>query len=176
MKRIAAIIATAFVLLAIPATAMASTGGPGIGGGNSSAGNPGGQVFGKCPLPQRGHHHGSAHGHGQSGGQSGSRRAGHGAGSRHGCRRPQRPQPVQVCTSGTVTFSMSPSSRYFSQSSGPELYVGENFGYDGTTYTIATVSGAVFSLVADGSQYVNSALSVPDASATATCTSSLIGS
>jgi hypothetical protein len=71
---------------------------------------------------------------------------------------------------------MPPSSRYFSQSSGPELYVGENFAYGGTTYTIATVSGAVFSLDAAGSQYVNSALSVPDASATATCTSSLTGS
>jgi hypothetical protein len=71
-----------------------------------------------------------------------------------------------------VTFSMPPSSPYFTQFSGPELYVGENFDYDGTTYTIATVSGAVFSLDADGSQYVNSALSVPDGSATVTCTSS----
>lgn len=163
MKRIAAVIATSFALLAIPATAMASTGGPGLGGGNSADGNPGGRVFGTCPLPPRGHHRGSGQGVSQS------------AGRPHHCRPPRhRPrhqrQPGQACSSGTVTFSMPPSSPYFTQFTGPELYAGENFDYDGTTYTIATVSGAVFSLDTGGSQYVNSALSVPDGSATVTCT------
>jgi hypothetical protein len=54
MKRIAAIVTLAFVVLAIPATAMASTSGSGTGGGNNRYAqvNSGGLIRVICPLPR----------------------------------------------------------------------------------------------------------------------------
>jgi hypothetical protein len=172
MKRLAAISATTIALLAIPATAMAST------GGNPWTGNSGGPAPAGCPLPVGVSV--SSSGSGQSSGQASGQSSGQASGpvtggvhrvKHHGrCLWRHHPQaPVQVCDSGPATFNMPPSTGVFTENSGPDLYSGEQFAYNGTTYTVATVSGAVFTLDLNGSRYVNSAFSVVDGSATVTC-------
>jgi hypothetical protein len=181
MKRIAAVIATAFALLAIPATAMASTGGPGTSSGNPWGVNPGGPILVACPLPPGVHVQVSAQSaaqitytNGQVQVQVTAKKAGR---VRLRCRFPRWPQPpTQVCTSGTVTFDMPPSGGTFTEYSGPQLYPGEEFDYNGTTYTVATVSGAAFTLQLNGGHYVNSGPSIVGGSATVTCSSSSFGS
>jgi hypothetical protein len=170
MKRLAAISATTIALLAMPATAMAST------GGNPWTGSSGGQASAGCPLPV-----GvavSTSGSGQASGQASGpvTRVAHRVRQHGRCgRRHHLHVPGQVCGAGPVTFNMPPSTAVFTENSGPALYTGEQFAYDGTTYTVATVSGAAFTLDLNGSQYVNSAASVVDGSATVTCTSGPIG-
>jgi hypothetical protein len=154
MKRIAAIIATSFTLLAIPATAMASTSSTGASAAHPrfvTASCRGPHEF-KLQAPGQRQHH-------------------------FRCPRPKRkPVPAQACVPGTVTFDMPPDSWAFTQYSGPELYAGEQFDYAGTTYSIATVSGPVFTLNADGSRYANGVPSVVDGSATVSCTGVSAGS
>jgi hypothetical protein len=162
MKRIAAVIATTtFALLAIPATAMAST---------SGTGPTPGQAFSMC-KPPRGIQVVQVSGTGQVAVTPATigKRPHH-----FRCSLPRRrpAPPTQVCTPGTVTFDMPPNVQFFTEYSGPELYVGEQFSYGGTTYNIATVSGAVFSL----GGYVNGGQSVVDTSGTVSCTGISTGS
>lgn len=183
MKRIAATIALASAVLAIPATAMASTSGSGIGGGNSgySQVNPGGPRLVFCPLPRGVHlkQPGQAVQITYSKGRVAEayRKVDKTIG-RFFCRVPRRlpKPPAQVCVPGTVTFDMPPSSGTFTEYSGPQLYAGENFYYGGTKYTIESVSASVFTLNADGSSYTNGGVSVVDGKATAVCAGSSIGS
>jgi hypothetical protein len=190
MKRIAAVIATAFALLAIPATAMASTSSTGAGTGNPWSGsgsgyvNPGGPILKGCRLP-----HGiPVSGSVQVSGNGGVQVPGSGPVTwtvppgnfgkphRFRCRLPRPVPPSQVCTSGTVAFNMPPNGYFFTEYSGPQLYSGEQFNYSGTTYTISTVSGAVFSLDQSGSPYQNGGQSVPSGTATVSCAGLPVGS
>ncbi len=181
MKRIAAIIATAFAVLAIPATAMASTSSPGISSGKPGYVNPGGPRLVVCPLPWRVHAKRTAqavkitYAKGQA---KAAYKKVDGGQLRFRCPLPRRhpKPPVQVCAPATVTFDMPPSSGTFTEYSGPQLYAGEKFDYNGTMYTVASVSGAVFTLEANGGRYVNGGVSVVDGSATAICADSPIGS
>src|SRR5438105_4755582 len=156
MKRIATIIALSIAVLAVPATAMASTGGSGAKGDNPGYINPGGPRLVLCPLPRGVHvkHSGQEvqisyeNGHAQV-----AYRKADGKQVRvFFCRFPRRlpKPPVQVCLPGKVTFDMPPSSGTFTEYAGPQLYPGEKFVYDGTAYTVATVSASVFTLDVDG--------------------------
>jgi hypothetical protein len=171
MKRIAAIIGTSVALLAIPATAMASTTGSAGGPGNPGWVTSSGPGYVTCRLP-----------HGIRIRVSGSGQAS-GSGTvtvtpvpvngkpRHiRCSVRKRPAlPVQVCVPGTVTFSMPPNGDVFTEYSGPQLYTGEQFSYGGTNYNVATVSASVFTLTESGSGFTNGGQSVVDGSATVSC-------
>jgi hypothetical protein len=81
-----------------------------------------------------------------------------------------KPQAVPTCTDGTVTFDMPPNkSHTFSEVSGPDLYPGEQFTYDATPFTVATVSGAAFTLDVNGVLYRHKGPSVVDGIAIVTC-------
>jgi hypothetical protein len=77
---------------------------------------------------------------------------------------------AQTCTDGTVTFDMPPNkSHTFTEVSGPDMYAGESFVYDATTYTVATVSGAAFTLELNGQGYRHKGPSVVDGNASLSC-------
>jgi hypothetical protein len=185
MKRIAAIITLTAAALAVPATAMASTGGSGSSNGYNngySQVNPGGPVRVVCPLSPEIHLKGSgqaeqityANGQPQAAWQKVYVKR-----ARLFCPLPRGrfPEPpAQVCAAGTVTFSMPPSSGTFTEYSGPQLYTGETLNYNDTTYTVASVSGAVFTLNANGQQFINGHVGVANGTATASCANSTSGS
>jgi roadblock/LC7 domain-containing protein len=183
MKRIAAIAALAFAVLAMPATAMASTSSSATTGDNSGyAGvNPGGPMRVMCPLPRgiRVKQSGQAAQITYAAGQP--RIAYRKVRARRipfRCPPPQRQAVpmVQVCAPGLVTFDVQSASGTFTEYSGPHMYPGENFDYSGTKYTVASVSGPVFTVNANGRQFVNGGVTFFDGSATAVCAGSSIGS
>lgn len=136
MKRIAALAAVMFGLLAIPTAAMASTGSsgssgdPGSGYGTTGYGTTVACYYGGW---HRVHHHYQRYFDWW----------------RHGREYqglycpfpPAQPQPQPRCLSSqTLTFSVAADSSVMTEVSGPQLSPAEEFVYDGNTYTVMTVN------------------------------------
>jgi len=137
MKRIAATAAVVLALLAVPATAMASTTHGGPQPPRHHPGPPagcqpwGGSGFFCCPA-----------GNGWSGGQS------------------------RDCQQQTITFSMRAFSSTATEGQGPRLSVGEVVLYQRQFYTVGSVWHRHFTLDHDGYQFRNGAYPIWDATAT----------
>jgi hypothetical protein len=163
MKRIAAVAALIVAMLAVPAAAaMASTGGSGSGHTGQ------GQTV--CPPPNLLHHR-HHHRH--------LRRYRH-----HHPRRTQVacavpspfPPPSQNCPSGygqSFTFDVASGSSTAYEVSGPTLAAGEEFTYDGGTYTIWSVNPGAnsFTMSLGASLYVNEGASITGAYGQLICSS-----
>jgi hypothetical protein len=143
MKRIAAIAAVVLALLAVPATAMASTtwGGPQPPRHHPHPGPPGNcQVWSGsyggycCPA-------GTGWGNGWGGGQ------------------------FQDCQQQALTFNLAAYSSRATEVSGPQLSVGETVLYQNEFYTVASVWHRHFTLDQGGSLYTNGAYPIWDGSA-----------
>jgi hypothetical protein len=120
VKRIAAVAALIVGMLAIPAAAaMASTSSPGPG--------PWGQSQ-FCQPNQFHHPYGKHHKH--------HRR--HNVGFNN-CNYPP-PQPSGYCSGQSFTFTWAHDSNSLFEESGPTLYSGEQFTYDGNVFTIGTAN------------------------------------
>jgi hypothetical protein len=160
MKRIAAVAALAIPMLAVPTAAMASTSSPGSGSGHH-----GSSPFVCQPGYYNGHHrHHKYHKHYRH--------------HRHAhvqavCAFPPPfpPYQQQVCEPQSFTFDVTAGSSAFTEVSGPTLAAGEEFTYDGSTYTIWTVNPGANSFTASTGafMFVNSGSDITDATATLVC-------
>jgi hypothetical protein len=129
VKRIAAVAALIVAMLAVPAAAaMASTSTPGSGYAGQSQ-------FYCQPNPfQYGHHNRHHNRHHR-------RHHGYNRYNRHhhfafgNCNFPP-PAPSGVCNGASFTFSWASGASGLYEISGPALYTGEQFSYDGGLYTI----------------------------------------
>jgi hypothetical protein len=137
MKRIAAIAAVVLALLAVPATAMASTA---YGGPQPPRHHPrppsncqtwGGNGFFCCPVS-----------YGWGGGQ------------------------YQNCQQQTITFNLGAWSSVATEVAGPWLSAGETVIYQGQIYTVGSVWHRHFTLDQNGSEFTNGAYPVWDGTAT----------
>ena len=169
MKRIAALAAVMFGLLAIPTAAMASTGDP--GGSGSGYGTTVSVQPGECYYGfHRVHHH--------------SRK--YFDWWRHGrwttavtCPFPKQvplpgPQPYP-CQGQALTFSVAAGSSVMTEVSGPQLSPAEQFTYDGNTYTVMTVNPGAdqFTAWVNNFEYTNnSGAVITDATGVMACSSS----
>jgi hypothetical protein len=131
MKRIAALGAVTFGLLAIPTAAMASTassGGSGFDHGTTVSVQSQACYYGY----HRAHHHHNRYYEWW----------------RHDreytavtCPFPRQiPVPDQSVSPQTLTFSVGANSSEMTEVSGPQLYPAEEFAYGGNTYTVTTVN------------------------------------
>jgi hypothetical protein len=125
VKRIAAVAALIIAMLAVPAAAMASTASSGSG-----SGHPGQGQF--CQPNQfnhrhHGRHHGRHHRH-------------HRFGSNQCPFFPPVP-PAGVCQGQSFTFTWAHDSNSFFEESGPTLFAGEQFSFEGNVFTIGTANG-----------------------------------
>jgi hypothetical protein len=162
VKRIAAVAALIITMLAVPAAAaMASTTGSGSGSEHS------GQVPFTCPPPYLGHH------------RDHNRylrryRHRHPRRTQVACQVPSPYPPYQQnCTSQgfaygqaqSFTFDVASGSSTAYEVSGPTLAAGEEFTYDGSTYTIWSVNPGddSFTMSQGGSLYVNDGSAITDA-------------
>jgi hypothetical protein len=157
MKRIAAMAALVFTMLAVPATAaMASTGGPGAGGSGAGGQGPGygrpGPIQVACPLV---HHKGRSWIYQQR------RRHGKLVRVRVACpfipAKPVPVRPVPRCRPEVLRFDMAAGSSTLTEVSGPILAPAQEFSYDGDTYTIMSVNPGAdsFTVFKDGFLFVN---------------------
>src|SRR5215470_7834248 len=137
MKRIAALAAVIFALLAIPTAAMASTGssgGPGSGSGTA------GSLQLHRSLQPRACYYGFHRVHGHH--KKYFEWWWHGREYRTvTCPVPRQiplpqPQPKQCLSPKALTFSVAANSGVMTEVYGPRLSPGEKFVYDGNTYTI----------------------------------------
>ena len=121
MKRIAAVAALIVGMLAIPAAAaMASTSSP-------AQGPWGGQ--GQFCQPNQFHHpYGKHHRHHR-----------HHPYGFNNCNYPP-PQPSGYCNGQSFTFTWASDSNSLFEESGPTLYSGEQFTFDGNVFTIGTAN------------------------------------
>ncbi|HEY6295643.1 MAG TPA: hypothetical protein VIX15_08265 [Streptosporangiaceae bacterium] len=162
MKRIAAVAALIVTMLAVPATAaMASTGG-------SSSGHTGqGQTV--CPPPYLLHHRPHVRHLRRYYGHRHPRR------SQVACAVPSPfPPPSQNCPSGygqSFTFDVASGSSTAYEVSGPTLAAGEEFTYDGGTYTIWSVNPGAnsFTMSQGASAFVNGGPDITGAYGQLTC-------
>ena len=162
MKRIAALAAVMFGLLAIPTAAMASTGssgGSGSGSGTTVSLQPKACYYGF----HRVHRHHQRYFEWW----------------RHGweyrtvtCPFPRQiplpqpqPQPEQCLSPQTLTFSVAASSSVITEVCGPRLYPTEEFVYDGNTYTITTVDPGAhqFTALVNGNPFTNKGAAITNA-------------
>ena len=170
MKRIAALAAVMFGLLAIPTAALASTSSPGDGGPGYGYGNDYGNDYGN------GYGYGSGYGTTVYGQPYecyyGFHRVHHGYHKyfdwwRHGRKftaaycpfQQQVPlgdsQSQQCQTQGqALVFSVAAGSSQLTEVSGPQLSPTQEFSYDGSTYTVMTVNPGADQFTA----FVNNAL------------------
>jgi hypothetical protein len=168
MKRIAALAAVMFGLLAIPTAAMASTGDP--GGSGSGYGTTVSVQPAECYYGfHRVHRHFRKYFDWW----------------RHGreyttvyCPFPQQvplpgPQP-NPCQGQTLSFSVAAGSSVMTEVSGPQLSPAEQFTYDGSTYTVMTVNPGAdqFTAWVNNFKYTNSGAAITDATAVMACSSS----
>jgi hypothetical protein len=169
MKRIAALAALMFGLLAIPTAAMASTGssgGSGSGHGTTVSLQPGTCYYGFYRV----HHHYKKYFEWW----------------RHGreyrtvtCPFPRQipppqPQPQRCLSSQTLTFSVAADSSVMTEVSGPQLSPGEEFVYDGNTYTVMTVNPGAdqFTAWVNNFLFINHGAAITDATGAIACSSS----
>ena len=167
MKRIAALAAVIFGLLAIPTAAMASTGssgGSGSGHGTTVSLQPRECHYGF----HRVHHHYKKYFEWW----------------RHGreyrtvtCPFPRQiplPQPQRCLLSQTLTFSVAGDSSVMTEVSGPQLSPSEQFVYDGNTYTVMTVNPGAdqFTAFVNSSLFTNGGAAITDATGAIVCGSS----
>lgn len=164
MKRIAAVAALIVTMLAVPAAAMASTGGTDRPG-------PGQSV---CPPPYLLHHRPHVR-------HLNRYRYRHHHPKRHlvcSVSVPFQPPQSQNCPSGyaygqaqSLTFSVASGSSTVYEDSGPTLAPAQEFTYDGNTYTIWTVNPGAdsFTMSANGSLYVNGGPDITDATGHLVC-------
>jgi hypothetical protein len=166
MKRIAALAAVMFGLLAIPATAaMAST----SSSGGSGWGGP--QPY-SCYYGFHRVHHGY---------QRYFEWWRHGREFRtNDCPYPRQipvpqPQPYQCQGQGqTLSFSVAAGSSEMTEVSGPLLSPAEQFTYDGSTYTVMTVNPGAgqFTAFVDNSLYTNGGATITGAIGAIACSGS----
>ena len=169
MKRIAALAALMFGLLAIPTAAMASTGssgGSGSGHGTTVSLQPKACYYGF----HRVHHqykkyfewwrHGREH-------------------RTVTCPFPRQiplpqPQPQRCLSPQALTFSVAAGSSVMTEVSGPQLSAGEQFVYDGNTYTVMTVNPGAgqFTTLVNSSLFTNAGAAITDATGAIVCRSS----
>jgi hypothetical protein len=149
MKRIAALAATVTLgMLVVPTAAMASTGHRGPGGWGPGSGTPWHGQYG-CPTWH------------------------HRKGEHHICGVPPGSPgvPHTGCASGTVTFDMPTWSSVITDDYGPPLHVGEDLGYNGQNYTIASITGSTLTVDdSSGHLFVNGRDAISGGSAFAWCT------
>jgi hypothetical protein len=131
VKRIAAVAALIVGMLAIPAAAMASTNNPGPGSGYGQGQWGQGQY---CQPGQFHHPYGKHHRHHR-----------HHPSGFNNCAYPP-PQPSGYCSGQSFTFTWATDSNSLFEESGPPLYSGEQFTYDGNAFTIGTVNQAAGSI------------------------------
>ena len=153
MKRVAALTALAFTLLAVPATAaMASTSGSGSGYTQPKP------VQLVCPQVRRLHRAYVI---------------------RHHKRIPIRIVcPIRVkpvprgCLPRVLRFDMAAGGSTLTEVSGPTLAPAQEFSYDGSTYTIMSVNPGAngFTVFRDGHLFVNSGAAITGATALICCT------
>jgi len=155
MKRVAALTALAFTLLAVPATAaMASTSGSGSGYTQPTP------VQLVCPQVHRLHrayvirHHKRIP-----------------VRIRVACPLRGKPFP-RPCLSGVLRFDMAAGGSTLTEVAGPTLAPAQEFSYDGSTYTIMSVNPGAngFTVFRDGHLFVNSGAAITGATALMCCT------
>ena len=155
MKRIAALTALVITLLAVPAAAMATTGGPGPGPGYAKP-EP---VQLVCPRLHRFprayliRHHKRV-----------SVRI------RIACPLRGKPFP-RPCLAGVLRFDMAAGGSTLTEVSGPTLAPAQEFSYDGSSYTIMSVNPGAnsFTVFRDGFLFVNKAAAITNAIAIMAC-------
>lgn len=139
MKRIAAVAALIVAMLALPAAAaMASTSTSGSGSGHA------GQSLYCQPNPFQHRHHNRHHNrhHGRHHGHHGH----HGHHQFNNCNSPYPLPPSGFCNGASFTFSWVSGADGIYEISGPALYTGEQFSYNGGLYTIVlanTLAGSM---------------------------------
>jgi hypothetical protein len=140
VKRIAAVAALIITMLAVPAAAaMASTSG-------SVSGSAGQGQYACQPYYGQHHHHGRHHKHHKHHKHHRHHRH-HGFGQGN-CPFPGPPYPPyppyqpyqQYCQGQSFTFDEAAGSNSFYETSGPELFAGETYTYDGVGFTIGTAN------------------------------------
>jgi len=168
MKRIAALAAVVIGLLAIPATAMAST----TSSGGSGYGTTGSLQPYTCYYGfQRSHHHSRRYFEWWSQGRQ--YRA-------FNCPFPrqfplppeqQQPQPQPCFSSQTLTFSVAAGSSVMTEVSGPQLSPTEEFVYDGNTYTVMSVDpgASQFTAFVNNVLFTNTGTAIYDAAGAIIC-------
>jgi hypothetical protein len=135
VKRIAAVAALIVGMLAIPAAAaMASTNSPGPGSGY-------GQGQWGCQPSQFHHPYGSYHKHHR-----------HHQFGFNNCAYPP-PPPSGYCQGQSFTFSWVTGSGGIYEISGPALYTGEQFSYNGNIYTIVLANTTAGSMLVSSVNY-----------------------
>jgi hypothetical protein len=148
MKRIAALVGGALAALTLGSVpAMASTSG--------AAHTPRPVIRIACPVPRYGH----LPPHAQIRLRKpviADHKVIHYRVARFRCRGPVR----VLCAVQVVRFDMPASGRAITEVSGPALHVGQEVFYRGTTYTVASVSGAVFTMSAGGQILVSRGIPV----------------
>jgi hypothetical protein len=167
MKRIAALAALMFALLAIPTAAMASTGSSGGSGyGTTVSLQPNECYYGF----HRVHHHYKKYFEWWRHGREYRSVA---------CRFPRQiplpqPQPQRCLSPQTLTFSVAADSSVLTEVSGPQLSPGETFVYDGNTYTVMTVNPGAdqFTAFVNNSLFTNHGAAITDATGAIACRSS----
>jgi hypothetical protein len=155
MKRIAALTALAFTLLAVPATAaMASTSGSGPGYTQSKP------VQLVCPRIHRVHRAYVIRHHKRM-----TIRI------RIACPIRVKPLP-RGCLPRVLRFDMAAGGSTLTEVSGPTLAPAQEFSYDGSTYTIMSVNPGAngFTVFRDGHLFVNSGAAITGATALMCCT------
>ena len=156
MKRVAALTALAFTLLAVPATAaMASTSGSGSG---YTQPMPVQLVCARIHHVPRVYvirHH---------------KRIPVRIRIRIACPLRGKPFP-RLCLSGVLRFDMAAGGRTLTEVSGPILAPAQEFSYDGSTYTIMSVNPGAnsFTVFRDGFLFVNSGAAITNAIALMAC-------
>jgi hypothetical protein len=168
VKRIAAVAALIITMLAVPAAAaMASTDGASTAGSGSGSSHSGPGPF-TCPPPYLVHH-----------------RYHHRYLRRYRHHHPRRTEVCQVpapyppyqqnCTAygqaQSFTFDVGSGSSTAYEVSGPTLAAGEEFTYDGSTYTIWSVNPGddSFTMSLGGSLYVNDGSAITNATGYLAC-------
>jgi hypothetical protein len=139
VKRIAAVAALIVAMLAVPAAAaMAST--------STSGSSPAGHSQFFCPPnPFQHRHHQRDHRrhHGRHGHHG--RHHGHHNFGFNNCNFPP-PPPAGFCHGASFTFSWQHGASGLYEISGPPLYTGQQFSYNGSLYTIVlanTIAGSM---------------------------------
>jgi hypothetical protein len=145
VKRIAAVAALIVAMLAVPAAAMAGTSSPGSG-----SGQPGQYQF--CQPNAFHHQHSRHHKHHRK-----HHRRHHKHHRRHhaafgNCYFPP-PAPSGSCQGASFTFSWGSGLSSLYEISGPALYTGEQFSYDGNVYTIVLANTVAGSMELDAVNY-----------------------
>ena len=139
MKRIAAVAALAVTMLAVPAAAMASTGGSGSGSDGPWQGSNGCQTY--YPYQHR---------YGGDYANWGFRHHRHHRNQFCGFSLSQQPatgtwfQPS--CSGDSFVYNMASGSSSGYEVSGPTLTAGEQYAYNDSFYTVATVDGSRFTI------------------------------